>query len=73
MSLGCENWLITVNPLAASGKPNVGGTPNAWGLIVLRNREVELARLRVDQHDVAGFSTANARFFKLTDRLETAS
>ena len=31
MSLGCENWLITVNLLAASGKANVGVRPNAWG------------------------------------------
>ena len=29
MSLGCENWLITVNPLAASGKANVGSL-SAW-------------------------------------------
>ena len=29
MALGCENWLITVNLLAASGKANVGGL-SAW-------------------------------------------
>jgi len=29
IALGCENWLITVNPLAASGKANVGGL-SAW-------------------------------------------
>jgi hypothetical protein len=73
MSPGCENWLITVNPLAASGKANIGGTPNALGLIALTNCEIQLARLRVAQHDVAGFSKANARFFKLTHGLETAS
>jgi hypothetical protein len=54
MSPGCENWLITVNPLAASGKANIGGTPNALGLIALTICEIQLARLRVAQHDVAG-------------------
>jgi hypothetical protein len=62
MSLGCENWLITVNPLAASGKANVGVRPNAWGLIILTNREVQLVRLRVANMMRLGFSKENARF-----------
>jgi hypothetical protein len=28
--LVAKNWPITVNPLAASGKANVGGSPNGW-------------------------------------------
>jgi hypothetical protein len=60
--LAAKNWLITVNPLAASGKANVGGSPNAWGLIALTNREVQLVRLRVANMMRLGFSKANARF-----------
>lgn len=53
MSLGCENWLITVNPLAASGKANVRN-PNAWRLIGLTtNREV-YSRSGVAEYNAAG-------------------
>jgi hypothetical protein len=59
-----RNWLITVNPLAASSKANVGGGLNAWPLIALSNRQVQLARLPVAEYNVMWleFSKANARF-----------
>ena len=60
MSLGCENWLITVNPLAASGKANVRN-PNAWRLIGLpTNREVYSRAWECPNIMRLGVSKANA-------------
>jgi hypothetical protein len=73
ISLGCENWLITVNPLAASSKANVGGGPNARPLIALSNREIQLARLHVAEYNVARVFKGKRAIFELTHRLEAAS
>jgi len=91
-----KNWPITVNPLAASGKANVGDSVMDGPIRVDESKiylgrlraaqhhvagvskgvdesKIYLGRLRAAQHHVAGVSKANARFFKLTHRLETAS